>query len=120
MSAKKLVQAFYKSDALIDPSVMETYLHPEVKVEWNSTKGLIKLNYADIVDFTTELSKAYVRTKVRMSHILQDGDLVSARYDHFVKTIENPREEMLLAHFFVIWEVRDGKLYRGFQMSQIS
>jgi len=120
MSAKKLVQAFYKSDALIDPSVMETYLHPEVKVEWNSTKGLIMMNYADIVDFTTELSKAYVRTKVRMSHILQDGDLVSARYSHFVKTIENPREEMLLAHFFVIWEIRDGKLYRGFQMSQIS
>ncbi|AWI26526.1 nuclear transport factor 2 family protein [Flavobacterium pallidum] len=119
MNAKKLVQAFYKSDALIDPKVMETYLHPEVKVEWNSTKGLIKMNHAEIIAFTTELSKAYVRTKVRISHILQEGDMVSARYSHFVKTIENPREEMLLAHFFVIWEIKDDKLFRGYQMSQI-
>ncbi|WP_298154750.1 nuclear transport factor 2 family protein [Flavobacterium sp.] len=120
MSAKKLVQAFYKSDALIDPAVMQTYLHPEVKVEWNSSKGPITMNYEEIIAFTTELSKAYVRTKVRMSHILQDGDTVAARYSHFVKTIENPREEMLLAHFFVIWEVKDDKLFRGFQMSQVS
>ncbi|AWA30557.1 hypothetical protein HYN48_10910 [Flavobacterium magnum] len=120
MNAKKLVQAFYKSDALIDPAEMATYLHPEVKVEWNSTKGLIVMDHDEIIAFTTELSKAYMRTKVRMSHIVHEGDMVSARYSHFVKTIENPREEMLLAHFFVIWEVRDGKLFRGYQMSQLS
>ena len=42
------------------------------------------------------------------------------RYSHFVKTFENPREEMLLAHFFVIWEIKDNKLYRGYQMSQFN
>jgi hypothetical protein len=36
-----------------------------------------------------------------------------------VKTIENPREEMLLAHFFVIWEIKDDKLFRGYQISQL-
>jgi hypothetical protein len=42
------------------------------------------------------------------------------RYSHFVKTIENPREEMLLAHFISIWQIKDNKLYKGYQMSQLS
>lgn len=119
-SAKKIVQDFYKSDALIDPQVMDTYLHPEIILDWNSSKGFIQLKKDEILAMTTEMSKAYVRSKARISHILQDGDGVAVRYSHYIKTIENPREEMLLAHFQVIWELRDGQLYRGFQMSQLS
>lgn len=119
-SAKKIVQDFYKSDALIDPQVMDTYLHPEITLDWNSSKGFIQLKKDEILAMTTEMSKAYVRSKARISHILQDGDSVAVRYSHYIKTIENPREEMLLAHFMVIWELRDGQLYRGFQMSQLS
>jgi hypothetical protein len=57
---------------------------------------------------------------VRISHIIAEDDLVSVRYSHYVKTIENPREEMLLAHFSTIWQIKDDKLYRGYQMSQFS
>jgi len=120
MTAKKLVQDFYKSDALIDTAIMGSYLHPEVVLDWNSTKGFLQLNLEEILSLSSELSKAYIRSKVRISHIIQEGDVVSVRYSHFVKTIENPREEMLLAHFFVIWEIKDGKLFRGYQMSQLS
>jgi hypothetical protein len=45
MSAKEIVQKFYKSDALIDSESHKEFLHPEVVVEWNSSKGLIQLNY---------------------------------------------------------------------------
>jgi hypothetical protein len=45
--------------------------------------------------------------------------LIAVRYSHYIKTIENPREEMLLAHFMVIWELKDDKLYRGYQISQL-
>jgi hypothetical protein len=31
----------------------------------------------------------------------------------FCKTIENPREEMLLAHFISIWQIKDNKLYKA-------
>jgi predicted SnoaL-like aldol condensation-catalyzing enzyme len=78
------------------------------------------MNYDSLLDLSQELSKAYVRSKVRISHILEDNNLVSVRYSHFVKTIENPREEMLLAHFITIWEIKDNKLFRGYQMSQLS
>jgi hypothetical protein len=49
-----------------------------------------------------DLSKAYVRSKV-VSHIVSENDRISVRYS-LCKKIENPREEMLLAHFMVIWE----------------
>lgn len=120
MSAKQIIQEFYKSDALIDPTVMAVYLHPEIVLEWHSSKGFLKLNYDEIISLTTEMNKAYVRTKARISHILEENETVSVKYSHFVKTVENPREEMLLAHFFVIWELKDHKLFRGFQMSQLS
>ena len=120
MSAKEIVQNFYKSDALIDSNVIKDFLHPEVIVEWNSSKGFVELNYESLINLSAELSKAYVRSKVRISHILSENDLISVRYSHFVKTIENPREEMLLAHFIVIWQIKDNKLFRGYQMSQLS
>lgn len=120
MSVKEIVQKFYKSDALIDSAVIKEFLHPEVVVEWNSSKGFVELDYSALVQLSDELSKAYVRSKVRISHILAENDLVSLRYSHFVKTIENPREEMLLAHFNVIWQIKDNKLFRGYQMSQLS
>jgi predicted SnoaL-like aldol condensation-catalyzing enzyme len=120
MSAKQIVEKFYKSDALIDSAVLKEYLHPDIIVEWNSSKGFVELNYNTLIDLSIELSKAYVRSKVRISHLIAENDLVSIRYSHFVKTIENPREEMLLAHFITIWQIKEGKLFRGYQMSQLS
>jgi len=120
MSAKKIVQDFYKSDALIDPAVMAEFLHPEIILEWNSTKGFLKMNQDEIIALTQEMGKAYVRSKARINLMVVEKSMVSLRFSHYVKTLENPREEMLLAHFFVIWEIKDGKLFRGYQMSQIS
>lgn len=120
MSPKDRVLELYKSDVLLDKNAVAALLHPEVTVDWNSSKGFIQMNYTDILNLTDELSRAYVRSKMRISHVVAEGNTVALRFSHFVKTIENPREEMLLAHFMIIWEVKDDKLYRGFQMSQFS
>lgn len=120
MSARKLVQEFYKPDVMLDTEAMDGFLHDDLLIDWNSTKGFLQMNKQDILALTVELHKAYIRSKIRISHIVAEGDTVAVRYSHFVKTIENPREDILLAHFFVIWEVKDGKLFRGYQMSQLS
>ena len=120
MKPKDIVLEFYKSDVLLDKKVVRELLHPEVTIDWNSSKGFIQMSFDDILSLTGELGNAYIRSKIRISHILQENNLVSLRYSHFVKTIENPREDMLLGNFFVIWEVKDGKLFKGFQMSHIS
>lgn len=118
--SKKLVQDFYKSDALINSEIMEPYLHPDFILEWNSSTGFKQLNKKELLALAAELSIAYVRSKARISHILKEGSTVTVRYSHYIKTLENPREEMLLAHFMVIWEVKDNQLYRGYQISQLS
>ena len=120
MQPKDIVLEFYKSDIILDKIAVNEFLHPELTVDWNSSKGFIQMNREDILNLTDELSRAYIRSKVRISHILADGNTVAVRYSHFVKTVENPREEMLLAHFFVIWEIKDDKLFKGYQMSQFS
>jgi predicted SnoaL-like aldol condensation-catalyzing enzyme len=119
MSAKEIVQNFYQSDVLLETDTVNNFLHPDVVLEWHSTKGFLKLHHDEIIALSGELSKAYVRSKSRITHIVEEGNTVAVRYSHYVKTIENPREEMLLAHFMVIWELKNNKLYRGYQMSQL-
>jgi predicted SnoaL-like aldol condensation-catalyzing enzyme len=119
MSAKEIVQKFYQSKALIDSEILKEFLHPEIVLEWNSSKGFLKMDYDSLLDLSGELAKAYVQSKVRISHIIAENDMVSVRYSHFVNTIENPREEMVLAHFIAIWQIKDNKLFRGYQMSQL-
>jgi predicted SnoaL-like aldol condensation-catalyzing enzyme len=120
MTAKELVQNFYKSDAFIDSTILKEYLHSDVVLDWNSSKGFVQLSHDGLIDLSEELGRSYVRSKIRISHIIAENDLITVRYSHFVKTIENPREEMLLAHFISIWQIKDNKLYRGYQMSQLS
>ena len=119
MSAKEIVQNFYKSDVILEAETVNQFLHPDVLLEWHSTKGFLTLNHDQIIAISAELSKAYVRSKSRITHLVEEGNTVAVRYSHYVKTIENPREEMLLAHFMVIWEIKDKKLFRGYQMSQL-
>jgi hypothetical protein len=119
MNAKKIILDFYKSDALINREVLDTFLHPDVILDWNSSKGFIQMKREDLLALATELSRSYIRSKVVISHIVKEGNLISVRYSHSVKTVENPREDILLANFMVIWEMKDEKLYRGFQMSQV-
>lgn len=118
MTAKELVISFYKSDALINPEVMKEFIHPDFRLEWHSSTGYSELDYDGILSLIETLAKAYVRSKVRISQIIAEDDQVSVRYSHFAKTVENPREEMLLGYFMVIWEIKDNKLFRGFQNSQ--
>ncbi|RAR75356.1 nuclear transport factor 2 family protein [Flavobacterium aciduliphilum] len=120
MSPKEIVQDFYKNDVILNKDDVKEFLHDDLIIEWNSSKGFVQMNKQDVLNLSDELNKAYIRSKIRITHMIAEGNQVAVRYSHFVKTVENPREEMLLAHFFVIWEIQDGKLYRGYQMSQFS
>ncbi|MGV9003752.1 nuclear transport factor 2 family protein [Flavobacterium sp.] len=119
MKAKMLVTNFYKSDVILDSTVVADYLHDDIILEWHSTKGFLKLDKKAILELSKELGNAYMRSKNNISHIISKGDTVTIRYSQYVKTIENPRDDLLLAHFMVIWEIKDDQLFRGYQMSQL-
>ena len=119
MATKKFIKDFYKSEALINSALLETYLHPDFLMEWNSHNGLLKMNKQQLLDYTKELEKTYIRLKARMSHILAEKNLVSVQFSLNVKVIENPREELYLTDFMAIWEIKDEKLFRCNQMSRV-
>ena len=116
--AKEIVRDFYRSDILKDNSVLETFFHPELVLIWNSSDGLSIMHYEDIKNFFSEIRRTYDDFRVEISHLLEDDDHVTVRYKYYIRTIENPDEELGIAHFIAIWEVKDGKMYRGYQVSQ--
>ena len=117
-TAKEIVRNFYLSDILHDKTILKKYFHSELVLIWNSMDGLTIMHYEDIVEFFSEIRRAYEDLRVEVSHLLQDDNYVTIRYKYYVRTIENPDEELGISHFIAIWEVKDEKLYRGYQVSQ--
>ena len=117
-SAKEIVRGFYKSNLLEDETILEKYFHPEAILIWNSDDGLSIMHNEDLIAFFLEIRRTYFDLRLEVSHLLADDNHVTIRYKYYVKTIENPDEELGIAHFIAIWEVKDDKLYRGYQISQ--
>lgn len=119
MNAKKLVKSFYESNFIKETDIVERFFHPELTLIWNSaTDGLSILNYDDMATFFEEVRRNYADMRIELSHLLKDDVFVTARYKYYIRPVENPDEELGIAHFITIWEVKDDKLYRGYQISQ--
>jgi hypothetical protein len=116
--AKEIVRNFYRADILKDDTVLERFMHKDLLLIWNSADGLSIMNYDDLVEFFSEVRRSYHDLRIEVSHLLQDDNHITIRYKYYIRTIENPDEELGIAHFIAIWEVKDDKLYRGYQVSQ--
>ena len=116
--SKQCVRDFYNSDFYREPESIKDYLHPEAILFWNSSAGFNKMNYDDICNLSKELSRTFLSLRTDISHVLEEKKIVAIRFTYYVKTIENPDEELPMAHFIAIWEMKDGKLYKGHQISQ--
>jgi hypothetical protein len=115
---KELVRSFYTSDFYKKPEEIKTYLHPEAELYWNSSAGFNKMNYDDICEMTKGMSKSFDSLRAEISHLLVDGDDVTIRFTYHIRTVENSEEEIPLGHFIAIWKIKDGKMYKGYQISQ--
>ena len=120
MSPKEIVKAFYESDLANDISLISKYIHQDCILHWNSSKGYSVFNFNEIKELFEDIIKSYVTIRFQISHMLEDNEFVTTRYTLFVKAIENPDEEIPLAHFITIWELKDQKLFRGFEISQLA
>lgn len=120
MSSKDIVLKFYNSDLANDETVISNFFHKECELHWNSSQGYMNLNYSDVVSFFEGTRKAYESLRFEFSHILEDGEFVTSRHTLYANTIENPEEEVALAHFISIWQIMDGKLYRCHEISQLA
>lgn len=116
--AKQLVKEFYDSDILNDEAILERFFHPDLELIWNSADGLNILNYDNLGTVLSEARRSFNDLRIEISHVLADGPHVTIRYKYYIRTMENQDEELGIAHFIAIWEVRDDKIYRGYQVSQ--
>lgn len=119
MSVTELVSKFYKSEAIAKHQIIEAYLHDELQVFWHSREGYLHLDKNDLMNYALNLEQAYSASRFDITHLLNDGENVTIRYTHFVTPIENPDQELILAHFMAIWEIKDQKLFKGYVMSQL-
>lgn len=117
VESKECVEKFYTSDFYKNPERIKEYLHPEAELFWNSSSGFHKLKYQQICDLSKELTKSFDSLRADISHLLSDQNKVTIRFTYYVRTIENPDEELPMAHFIAIWEMKDNKMIKGHQMS---
>lgn len=119
MSSKKVVKQFYELDLGKDQDAI-SHFHKNCELYWHSSRGFSTLQYDAIKQMLDEIKKSYISFKHKLSHLMKDGKTVTARYTIYVTPIERPDEEVALAHFISIWEVKDGKLFRGYEISQLA
>lgn len=117
MGERKLIESFYTSN-FRDLEQVRSYLHPEAELFWNSSAGFHKMGYEEISNLSAELMKAFISLRAEVSHLLKEKNQITIRFTYHVRTVENPDEEIPMAHFIAIWEVKDGKMYKGYQISQ--
>lgn len=117
LSDKKIVELFYTSN-FRDLEEVKKYLHPEAELFWNNSAGFNKMGYDEILKLSEELIKSFISLRAEVSHLLKDKDQITIRFTYHVRTVENPDEEIPMAHFIAIWTVKDGKLFKGYQISQ--
>jgi len=118
MSSKDLVKAFYNSDLVNDSNIVSKFFHKDCEMHWNSSHGFKLLKYNDILNFFIGIRKSYTNLRFEFTHLIEMNSTVASRHTLFAHTIENPDSEITLAHFSTIWEVKDNKLYRGYEISQ--
>ncbi|MCP9200651.1 nuclear transport factor 2 family protein [Gramella sp. GC03-9] len=119
LKVKDVVTEFYQSNFYEGKTVLENTLHPDVELSWYGTTGFRKLDFNGIAEISKELSSSYESLRAEIEKIVYKKNEVAIHFTYHVRTIENPDEEMPLAHFIAIWEVKDDKLYRGVQISQL-
>jgi len=116
--AKDIVRSFYETDLIHNSEAFSEFLHSEIELFWNSSFGFSKKNFNDIKMMFSEMAASFEIFRCEISHLLAEDDKVTIRYTYFAKTIEDPDKEEAIAHFITIWELKDDKLYRGYQISQ--
>ncbi|GAA4271738.1 nuclear transport factor 2 family protein [Aquimarina gracilis] len=117
-TAKDVVRSFYETDLIHNSEAFSEYLHPEIELYWNSSFGFTKKGFEDIKTMFSDMAQSFETFRCEISHLIAEGNQVTIRYTYFANTIENPEKDEAIAHFITIWELKESKLYKGYQISQ--
>jgi ketosteroid isomerase-like protein len=117
--SKDIVEKLYTSLFNGEEDLFNNFLHPNVNLTWYGTTGVKKLNFEGILALREDLAKNFTAFKAEIEKTVEEDNQIAIEFTYYVETIENPDEEVPLAHFMAIWELKDNKLYKGVQISQM-
>jgi hypothetical protein len=71
MQPKGIVLNFYKSMLFWIGKAVSQFIRQGISIDWNSNKGFIEMDRKDILNLTDELSRAYIRSKIRVDTCIE-------------------------------------------------
>jgi predicted ester cyclase len=118
--AKKIVKNFLDSDVFVDSQLFSNFLHEDLKVHWHASSGYREFTYDDYFRISLSTSSSYESMRSEIYHMISDKDEVAARFTVFVRTLENPSEEISIGYFISIFNTFEDKIVEIHQSSHPS
>ncbi len=118
MQFEEIVKQLYHEDGLRNKAYLQTILHEEFKLEWDSSFGHKVMFKDDILCMAEELKANYHTSNVSVVDVIEDKNKLVVHYLHHASTIENPKELFTIAKVVVIWEIENNKIVKGYQISK--
>jgi hypothetical protein len=119
-AAKKIVQKFLDSDVFVNVEEFDYYIHKDLKMHWHASSGYRVFNYDDYYRLCQSTAASYESMRSEVTHMISDKKEVAARFTVYVRTIENPREEIPVGYFVSIFKLADDKIIEVHQSSHPS
>ncbi|GGW63410.1 SnoaL-like protein [Winogradskyella epiphytica] len=118
MSAKEVVKAFYESDVANDATLVSRLFHKDCELHWTGSQGFVLYDYKGVEGFFEGTRQSYNSLRFEFTHFMEVNDTVVTRHTIYGRTIEHSDDETILAHVSSIWEIKDGKIFRCYEISQ--
>jgi hypothetical protein len=118
MTNREKIEFLYKEDGIRDKKFLDTLIHEDFKLEWDSSSGNSILDKNFILNLSEVINANYEISYFEISHLIEESNQIVVKYNHKVATIENPKEIMLIAKVVAIWSFQDGKIIDGYLISK--
>lgn len=114
---KDLVLAFYESDSWKNIDTLKQFCHDDYQQYWHTPEGFIEFDLAGVIARAEVLAKRFSKLDFKISHVIEEKDQVVLRYTFYGAPIDNPDLLEEQGHYIAIWQVRDGELYRCYEVN---
>ena len=119
-SAKKTVKKFLDSDVFVNVEKFDHYIHKGFQMHWHASSGYREFDYDEYYRLCQSTAASYESMRSEVTHMISDKKEVTARFTVYVRTIENPREEIPVGYFISIFKLEDDKIIEVHQSSHPS
>lgn len=109
-ATKKVVRNFLNGEVFTNPDTLDTYLDADFIMKWHASSGYRNFDFKEYHRLCEFTANSYTSLRASISHMISEKEEVAARFTVYVKTIENPTEEVPVGYFISIFKILNGKI----------